>query len=91
MLLLRTIGIRDLALGLGTVAADRSGDTSELRRWTSTTLASDSLDVVASAVSMRGIGTVNSVAATAIALVAVSGDIHALRTIHRSSPDRLAP
>jgi hypothetical protein len=33
MLLMRTIGIRDLALGLGTGAAARSGDEGDIRRW----------------------------------------------------------
>ena len=81
MLLLRTIGIRDLVLGLGTVAAARSDEVSDLRRWTKTTLASDCLDVVASAASVRSIGRLNSVAAAALALLAVSGDIQAIRSI----------
>jgi hypothetical protein len=56
LLLMRTIGIRDLVLGLGTVAAARSGDMADLRRWTATALASDSLDVAASLASFRSIG-----------------------------------
>jgi hypothetical protein len=82
LLLLRTIGIRDLVLGLGTVAAARSEEVNDLRRWTAATLASDSLDVVASLASMRSIGRMNSVVAGALALLAVSGDIQALRTRH---------
>jgi hypothetical protein len=34
LLLMRTIGIRDLVLGLGTVAAARSDDVRDVRRWT---------------------------------------------------------
>ncbi len=83
ILLLRTIGIRDLVLGLGTVAADRSGEPSECRRWTMATLASDALDVVASVGSMAAIGPVNSVAAATVALIAVGGDLHALRATNR--------
>jgi hypothetical protein len=83
ILLLRTIGIRDLVLGLGTVAAARSEQSSDVRRWSAATLASDSLDMVASVASMRSIGRLNSVAAAAVALLAVSGDIQALRTTHR--------
>jgi hypothetical protein len=86
LLLLRTIGIRDLVLGLGTVAADRSGERGEIRRWTTATLASDALDVVASVVSMPSIGAVNSVAAAGVALLAVSGDIQALRNADHPSP-----
>jgi hypothetical protein len=82
-LLLRTIGIRDLVLGLGTVAAARSEEASDLRRWTTVTLASDSLDVVASVASIRSIGRLNSVAAAAVALLAVSGDIQARRNLLR--------
>jgi hypothetical protein len=80
-LLLRTIGIRDLVLGLGTVAASRSDDADDVRRWTAVTLTSDSLDVVASVASRRSIGTVSSIAAAALAIVAVSGDIHVVRSI----------
>ena len=83
VLLLRTIGIRDLVLGLGTVAAARSEQAGDVRRWTTVTLASDSLDVLASVLSMRSIGKLNSVAAAATALVAVSGDIQARRTTDR--------
>ena len=83
VLLLRTIGIRDLVLGLGTVAAARSGPPSDLHRWTTVTLASDSLDVAASVASARSIGKLNAVAAAAVALLAVFGDIQARRTTHR--------
>ncbi len=83
ILLLRTIGIRDLVLGLGTVSAARSDGPDDVRRWSTATLTSDALDVVASVASWRSIGRLNSVAAAAVALVAVSGDIHALRTMHR--------
>ena len=55
-LLLRTIGIRDLALGMGVVAAARSDRGDELRRWTSMALVSDSLDVTASVLAGRSIG-----------------------------------
>jgi hypothetical protein len=78
ILLLRTIGIRDLVLGLGTVAADRSEEPGECRRWMVATLASDALDVVVSVRGMAAIGPVNSVAAATVALVAVGGDLHAL-------------
>lgn len=83
MLLLRTIGIRDLVLGLGTVAATRSGDAGGVRGWVSTTLASDSLDVVASLASTTAIGAINAVAAATLALLAVAGDVQALRSIGR--------
>lgn len=55
-LLMRTIGIRDLVLGLGTVSAARTPGTTDVRRWTTAALASDSLDTVVSLASARSIG-----------------------------------
>jgi hypothetical protein len=80
MLLMRTIGIRDLVLGAGTVAAARSGGAADVRRWTTSALASDSLDVVASLASMRSIGKRDSVGAALLALIFVGGDLHARRS-----------
>ena len=80
MLLMRTIGIRDLVLGAGTVAAARSGDVADVRRWTTSALASDSLDVAASLASMRSIGKRDSVGAALLALIFVGGDLHARRS-----------
>ena len=74
ILLMRTIGIRDLVLGLGTVAAARSGDDADLRRWTSAGLASDSLDVGASLVAAPSIGRVEAAGAAAAALLFAVGD-----------------
>ena len=79
MLLMRTIGIRDLVLGAGTIAAARSGGADDVRRWTTSALASDSLDVVASLASMRSIGKRDSVGAALLALIFVGGDLHARR------------
>ena len=79
LLLMRTIGIRDLVLGLGTVAAARSDDVQDVRRWTSSTLASDSLDVALSLASFRSIGKRDSCAAAMLALAFVGGDLRARR------------
>src|SRR5450755_1290729 len=64
VLLMRTIGIRDLVLGCGAVLAARRGDRRDLQRWTSIGLASDSLDVVASVASRRSIGNAESLGAS---------------------------
>ena len=88
MLLMRTIGIRDLVLGAGTVAAARRGDEGDVRRWTSMGLASDSLDVAASLASVRAIGRAESVGAAAAAFVFAVGDTVALLSLRRSArPD----
>lgn len=80
VLLMRTIGIRDLVLGLGTVAAARSKDDArDARRWTVAALASDSLDTAVSLASYRSIGKRDSLAAAALALVFAGADVEALR------------
>jgi hypothetical protein len=81
LLLMRTIGIRDLVLGAGTVAAARSSDVTDVRRWTATALASDSLDAATSLASFRSIGKRDSWAAAILALTFVCGDLQARRRI----------
>jgi len=79
LLLMRTIGIRDLVLGLGAVSAARTGDGSEARRWTTVTLASDSLDTVVSLAALRSIGRRDSWLAAGLAFGFACGDVQALR------------
>ncbi|HWE70168.1 MAG TPA: hypothetical protein VG205_07380 [Acidimicrobiales bacterium] len=86
ILLMRTIGVRDLVLGLGTVTAARSrvgGDGGDgggaVRRWTTMAMASDSIDTVVSLASFRSIGKRDSVAAAVLAFVFACGDVVALR------------
>jgi hypothetical protein len=81
LLLMRTIGIRDLVLGLGTVAAATSDGLGDVRRWTMAALASDSLDTVVSLASFRSIGKRDSWAAAGLAFVFVCGDLYAGRTV----------
>jgi hypothetical protein len=76
-LLMRTIGIRDLVLGLGTVAAARSSETRDVTRWNSAALASDSLDTVVSLAGFRSIGKRDAVLAAALAFVFACGDLQA--------------
>ena len=89
VLLMRTIGIRDLVLGLGTVAAARSGEVREVRRWTAAALASDSLDVAASLASFRSIGQRDALSAAALALAFVGGDLQSRR--RRGPPPHETP
>ena len=81
LLLMRTIGIRDLVLGLGAVSAARSGDGDDARRWTRATLASDALDTVVSLAALRSIGRRDSWFAAGLAFGFVCGDLQALRTV----------
>jgi hypothetical protein len=90
LLLMRTIGIRDLVLGLGTVTATRSGDASDGRRWAKATLVSDALDTVVSLAAMRSIGRRDSLFAAGLALVFVCGDVQVLRTASEQFGSELA-
>jgi hypothetical protein len=79
LLLMRTVGVRDLVLGLGAVAAAKSGDNKDGRRWTAAALASDSLDAAVSLASFRSIGKRDSWSAAVLALAFVCGDLWACR------------
>lgn len=79
LLLMRTIGIRDLVLGVGTVTAAQGSDDSDARRWARATLASDALDAVVSVAAIRAIGRRDSLFAAGLALAFVCGDLQALR------------
>jgi hypothetical protein len=78
LLLMRTIGIRDLVLGLGTLASHISGGPEDARRWLAATTASDALDTVAGLVAGRAIGRRDSVFAAGLAFAFVCGDLMAL-------------
>jgi hypothetical protein len=80
VLLMRTIGIRDLVLGLGTAAAGRSDCDGDLRRWISATAASDVLDAAASLASFRSIGKRDAIGAALLALGFAAGDLVAWRS-----------
>jgi hypothetical protein len=79
VLLMRTIGVRDLVLGLGTVAAARADDAPSVRSWTSAALASDSMDTLISLASIRSIGRRDAIGAALLAFVFALGDLLALR------------
>lgn len=85
VLLLRTIGIRDLVLGVGTVVAARRGGAGDARRWTVVGLASDVLDVVASAAAGRSVGPAAAGGAALAAATFVAGDLAALAGSGRRS------
>jgi hypothetical protein len=77
LLLMRTIGVRDLVLGLGTVAATRDGVGSG--RWLRATLASDALDTALGVLAVRSVGRRDGVVAAGLAASFVCGDLLALR------------
>jgi len=81
----RTVGIRDLVLGVGTLLAsfdDENGD--GLRRWAEISLASDAMDTAAGMLSARHVGVVGSIQATTASIPFVAGGWWALRHLTHS-------
>ena len=83
--LLRTVGIRDLALGLGTASAVHSVSADDLQRWLGAGLLSDVLDVVAGIRSARTIGA-RGVVSALIAAPMVLADVWVLTTLRTTDP-----
>ena len=88
ILLLRTVGIRDQALGFGGLSAARRGSEAEFRRWTAMGAASDCLDVVASLASTTMIGRREAAGAALTAGAFVVADFVALRRRVEPLPSR---
>ena len=84
VLFARTIGVRDLALGLGTLAAERSGNTADLQRWVRAGLISDSLDFLFGLASTRLIGRAGVAKATATVVPVIALDLLGLRKLASS-------
>ena len=85
ILFTRTVGVRDLALGLGSLAAVRSESTDDVRRWVRAGSISDSLDLVAGLASSRLIGRRGVAIATATVLPVIALDALALRKVADSA------
>jgi hypothetical protein len=83
-LLMRTVGIRDVALGLGTVHAVGDGSFRDIERWLRAGLLSDSLDVVAGLVSARTTG-MRGVISSLVAAPVLAADLWALNLLRTSS------
>jgi hypothetical protein len=83
MLLMRTVGIRDLVLGSGACAAVATGSGGELRRWASFGLLSDGADLVLGLRSRSLVGSRSAMIATLAPVPFVAAGIFGLT---RSSP-----
>lgn len=77
VLLIRTIGIRDLVLGAGTVAAAQAAGEG-VRSWITVGLLSDALDVVAGAISESLVGRKAALTAAGVPVPFVLADLWAL-------------
>lgn len=85
--MVRTIGVRDLALGLGTVAAARSGRRGEARRWVRFGLVSDLLDVIVGSVAGPLLGRRGAAAAALIPIPFVAADAWILASPVGAAPE----
>jgi len=83
-LMMRTIGIRDLALGYGTASALRGGSTREIGLWIGAGLLSDVLDVGAGLASARTTGA-RGLVSSLIASPVVALDLYALAALREVS------
>lgn len=77
VLMTRTVGIRDIAVGVGTAVAART-EHAELRRWIAVGLVSDALDTLTGAVSFWRSGRRGDLAAALIPVPVVLADLWAL-------------
>jgi hypothetical protein len=82
-LLFRTIGIRDVALGLGACVARAKGDNVALRSWACAGLFSDSADVVTGLTSRGSVGSGGATIATLTPLPFVAAGILGLARDYR--------
>ncbi len=81
VLFARTVGVRDLALGLGTLAAERSGNPADLQRWVRAGLVSDALDFVFGLASTKLIGRRGVAKATATVVPVIALDLLGLKQL----------
>jgi hypothetical protein len=90
-LLARTVGIRDLIIGAGTISAVRSGETRDIRRWAVVGLTSDVLDATAGMASIRLLGWRRALVATGFALPVIAADLWGLARLELSTRPTAAP
>jgi hypothetical protein len=86
LLLARTVGIRDVVIGGGTLSAARSGSSRDMRRWVAVGLTSDILDAVVGGASARLIGKRGAVISTGVTLPVIAAGIRALAQLESAPP-----
>jgi hypothetical protein len=80
VLLARTVGIRDVVIGAGTLSALRSGGSRDVRRWLGVGLTSDVLDAIAGLAGARLVGRSRALVATGMTLPVIAAGLRALST-----------
>jgi hypothetical protein len=86
--MMRTKGIRDLAIGAGTVAASTSSSDEDRRRWLYTALGSDSLDAGLAFLSWPSIGGVEALLYAGTAVAFTTLDRWALKALGSAANDQ---
>lgn len=81
VLLTRTIGVRDLVLGAGTMSGCRADDRAAARRWVAAGLCSDVLDLVIGAASVRSVGRRGGLIAALAPVPFIALDVAAFRQV----------
>jgi hypothetical protein len=79
VLMTRTVGVRDLALGMGTVLSSRSPSAVGARRWVALGLCSDLLDFIVGARSARSVGRRGALIAALAPVPFLALDVAALK------------
>ena len=78
LLLTRTVGIRDVVIGAGSLLALATGSPADARRWVIAGTASDVLDVAAGATSASWVGRPAAIVATVVAAQMAAADVWVL-------------
>ena len=84
LLLARTVGIRDLVIGAGTISALRSGEGGDVSRWVAVGLTSDVLDAVAGLAGTRLVGRRRALVATGVTLPVITAGLWSLSHLELS-------
>jgi hypothetical protein len=82
VLMTRTVGIRDLVVGIGSLAALRSGSDRDLRRWIRVGLLSDVLDTLAGMFSARLVGKRGASVSALVPVPVIVADVCALSMLN---------
>jgi hypothetical protein len=80
-LMTRTVGVRDLVIGAGTLASGRSEAGPATRRWIAAGLCSDALDCVIGAASVRQVGRKGALVASLAPVPFIALDLAALAAL----------
>jgi hypothetical protein len=78
VLMTRTVGIRDLVVGVGSLTALRSGSDDDRRRWVALGLLSDVLDALAGAFGAGLVGRRGALVSALVPVPVIVADIYAL-------------